>query len=325
MSDETPDSPAPVDVREAEPLRQIPLSLWTAIGALAVITILVLVAVFTGNIQTYGSQIFVTIVYFAAFIGTLIGAFAIATRSPSFPLPLAILSGVFVIAYGLVLIWVDFVSTQQYGYSHLRGDEWSALSNPWTAFWLLVPLWVVIMVPVVIAWAGVSLSGHNVVLRLLSIAAASLFAVVAVLWFLPVVISRSFGYGMTDFYDRTVAAAWIVAIALAAVYALLLWFFRREERVALRRESPTVGRQDGRDIEGVLPYPAESAGSPQNQAELTPWPFYEDGVTPLPVGVDGLPVFSVLQTFDGRPYPVQVGDSEAVAAIERGRIAAGRC
>ncbi len=316
--------------------RRIPLSLSISIAALAIISLLVIVALFTGNMDTFGGEIVTTIVYFAVFVGTLIGALAISSRSGTFPLPLAVVADVFVMAFGMVLIWIRYMAPNtslEYDYY----DSYSSVSNSWMAFFILVPIWIVVFIPVLIAWAGTRLSRGVTILRGLSTATALLFCVLAVLSFVPVLAERSFGVDVTELYWRVVAAVWILAIALVAIYALLLWFYRRDTRehvVPPASAAPQVshygmghvpsgasyGTPHAQVISGAQGVPASRPA----QTELTPWPFAEDGVTPLAVGRDGLPVFASLRTFDGRPSAVQPGDPEALAAIERGRIAAGR-
>ena len=52
---------------------RLPLPLILAIVALALVTVFVIIAVFTGNMNTYGGEVVVTVVYFAVFVLTLLG------------------------------------------------------------------------------------------------------------------------------------------------------------------------------------------------------------------------------------------------------------
>ncbi len=284
---------------------RLPLPLILAIVALALVTVFVIIAVFTGNMNTYGGEVVVTVVYFAVFVLTLIGALAIESRARAFPLLLAVLADSLFMAYGVLLTWVNYVdSACAELYNDYCFDAYTyGLSNAWTAFWILIPVWVVFILPVLAAWVGAKLSGESLPLHAIWWVASVLLGVLAVMSWLPLLLERSFGFAVLDLYWRITAAIWIMTIAVIAVYALLYWFYRKQLRAARAQVSAEPG-------------PAVSAGG------LTPWPFAEDGLTPLPAGAEGVPRFDVLATFDGRPGPVQPGDPEALAAIERGRVVA---
>lgn len=311
MSTEHPDQHTPTH-------RRLPLTLLIAIGALAVVTLGVLVAVLFGSLTTYGGEIFVTIIYFSVFVGTLIGALAIANRAPSFPLTLALVADVFIIVFGAVLVWVD--ASPGYSWDDYSSSRWE--SNSLAAFVLLIPLWLTVIAPVFLAWGAARLSRRNPTLAWLSLSTTSLVAALAFLSFVPTVVEESFGASTPDWYWRVVAAIWVVAIALVAVYALLFWFYRRDRASAPARPA-RAGVVAPQQYPPVSP-PAARAEPVASTGAPLPWPFAEDGVTPLAAGEDGLPIFAQLRTFDGRASAVQAGDPEAAAAIERGRIAAER-
>lgn len=257
--------------RSPEP--RMPVSLLVAIGAMVVVTVFVVVALFLGDVAARGARITVTIVYFAVFVGTTIGALAVGTRRRSFPVPLALGAAVYVMAYGSVLVWVDAHAT--------------AAGNAGYAVGVLVPLWLLVIVPVLVAWAGAALSQGDRALEGVATAGAVILGLEAILTMLPLLLDRSFGLAVGALYWRIVTAAWVVAAMLVAVFALLLWWDRSRRR-------PT--------------------------AASLPWPVAEDGVTPLPVSGNGRPAFEVLVPFDGRRGPVREGDPEAWAAVERARV-----
>lgn len=325
---QTPPSPVPPNQR---PSSKLPVTLQIAIAALAVICVLVLIALFTGNMESHGSQVTVTVLYFAVFVGVLIGSLGLSSRAPSFPLPLAVIADILLLVYGMTLTWVSWA--ERSGYS-IYGGSRSWMSNQWFAFWMLIPVLVLFAIPVFIAWGGARLSRNRQILHVLSTTLAVLMSGLAVMSAFPPLIERSFGLTTTQTYWNVTLSIWIVALALIAVYSLLLWFYGREDRLALRAfaHSASMNQGAGWPQAPIAPMaPAASYGTPHAQVhettpvtELTPWPFAEDGVTPLPAGPDGLPVFSVLRPFDGRPFAVQAGDPEADAAIQRGRFAAGR-
>ncbi|MCD7101684.1 hypothetical protein [Pseudoclavibacter sp. 13-3] len=314
---------------------KIPTNLWIAIGALVAVTLFVIISLFFGDVPAKGGKVTVTVVYFAAFIGITIGELSIADRDRFYPVPLAIVSSVYVVAFGVMLTWIEPVRQISDVYPY-RSSVSTAGQNAALAIGLLIPLIIAAKAPVAAARFTFKQAGENAVLKFLAFASAGLFSLLAVILFLPTLLQRSFRVDAGEWFGRVIVIVLMLAFLAISVFILLAWTFNADDRRARRLErQQSLARQRQQPYNSETPQqpaatqPAvvpEASAAPESlvspAAESTPhlpWPVFEDGFTPLPVDPYGRPAFSVLQPFAGRTEPVVEGSPEADAAIERAR------
>ncbi|KAB1660590.1 hypothetical protein F8O07_00970 [Pseudoclavibacter sp. CFCC 13796] len=336
--------------------QKIPTNLWIAIGALIAVTLFVIVSLFFGDVPAKGGKVTVTVVYFAAFIGITIGELSIADRDRFYPVPLAIVSSVYVVAFGVMLTWIEPARQISDVYSY-RSSVSTAGQNAALALGLLIPLIIAAKAPVAAARFTFKQAGENAVLKFLAVASAGLFSLLAVILFLPTLLQRSFRVDAGEWFGRLIVIVLMLAFLAISVFILLSWTFNaderrtrrleRQQRLAQHRQRPygSEAAQWAAESAPVAPVatpaaapevpvhpepaahpepavtsdPVVSPVAAEEPAPHLPWPVFEDGITPLPVGADGRPAFSVLQPFPGRTEPVVEGSPEADAAIERAR------
>lgn len=318
---------AAVPAASAPARRRLPPGLWIAIGALVAITLLVIVSLFLGDVPARGTKVIVTIILFGMFVGVTIGELAIADRDRGYPVAFGVVTSVYVLAWCTLLTWLEPVAA---GDRLARGGD-----NAGIALLMLVPLLVVAKLPVVAVWLFLRPAGTDRTLRALTWVSAGLLGALAVVLFLPLLLGRSFRVEVGDWFGRLIVIVAMLAFLAASIDVLLTWWTGRDRRRAARAErararvaGPVRAAGAPGPVASVIPAPPATSASPATgdggvpagaASAPLPWPVAEDGVTPLPAGPDGRPVFSVLRPWAGRTAPVAEGDPEADAAVERAR------
>lgn len=283
------------------PRRGLPLGLQIAIGALVLITAFVVVVILAGGVRAQGARLFITILYLSVATVTLIWDLSLSRRDPDYSLAVAVIGDVVLLGAGIIMTWVSPPGSTQ---------------SPAAALLYLILFWPLVKLPAVALRLTVRPARGSALLRLIAVLGAALIGLLTVLLLVAAVLSVSFGVLASSLYWRIVLAVAMIAFLPYAVYVILLWWDRAQNEDRSKHEPRPVQDDAGYGFAPVAPAPGEPL----------PWPVLEDGVTPLPRGVDGQPEFSVLRPATPRSAGARVtkDDPEAWAAVERGRQLAWR-
>lgn len=286
-------------------------TLFVAMCLLAVVTLVTVVLIFTGDFGSQSSRVVWTVLVFLGFTGLL--AFDLnLSRKDSTPLVVGVAGNTYLLGVLMLAIWMK--SSETWGLTGWLGMVVfmtflvvrAAVAGAWgllvagrksqTAFGVIVGR----VAAVLLGLSGVMLTFHYVL--------------------------EAFGAGATEFYWRTTVAVIVVAALAASVTVLLFWNRRnldwQEREAAGMHAAPMAARagqppvmnprpgqvpaapvmvRPGPAVRPASSAPAEAPAErqrPQGQEApggqpaggLLPWPVYPDG-TPYPAGPDGQPVF----------------------------------
>ncbi|MFC7431832.1 MULTISPECIES: hypothetical protein [unclassified Agrococcus] len=287
MTDAAPPihQPAAPSARPARRVLGIQPVLFVGMVLLVLVTLLTIVLVFVGDIETQAARVVWTVVALVGFTGLLALDLALARRS-SVPLVVGVAANVYLLAILMLATWVDARTTMvdqtdPYGYGSAYDYE---PPLGFALFGVYVLAFVVVRAAAAGAWALVALGrrGGLAVSRGIGLAAASLLGLVAVLLTLHLAID-AFGIDVGDLYWRFAVAAVVLAALAACITALLAWNRRhlepRSELVPRASQAQPGGPQQ--------PWPAPPAPG-------QPWPRQPWQGQPAPG-----------QAWQGQPAPGQ--------------------
>lgn len=262
--------------------------LFVGMVLLVLVTLLTIVLVFVGDIETQAARVVWTVVALVGFTALLALDLALSRRS-SVPLVIGVAANVYLLAILMLATWVDARSavvepTDPYGYEYEPPLGIALLGVYLLAF-------VVVRTAAAGAWALVALGrrGELPVARAIGLIAASLLGLAAVLLTLHLAID-AFGVEVGDLYWRLAVAVVVLAALAACITALLYW-----NRRHLEPRAPLVPRSQQAMQGGVQqPWPPQAApGAPwpqqqwaQQPSAQQPWaqrPWPEQPVVPNPM------------------------------------------
>ncbi|MBK0417792.1 hypothetical protein JD276_01920 [Leucobacter sp. CSA1] len=254
---------------------------------LAALSIASISLLFIGDFEGKFERVFATFFLFAVFV--LLTAFDTRREVRSeWYAPVALIANAYILGLLLIVIWM----------------------NPYDPFWLVGSIFwksvlVIVVTRAVILCCQLLIGSSGrfppVVGRFAFV--TSVLAVLSGILFTAPVGIDLFDVDIPELYWK-IATATLILVALGIAITLLLrWSYGAQAREAARSQRQAArAAQQAHQVHQVQAVQApqqhsQQAYPPQGapaQQELLPWPTFADG-TPLPVGPDGQPDFSVLQ------------------------------
>lgn len=272
--------------RTASEAKLIRIAIWVAIGALIAAALVCVVWVLVGSQNGLVGRAFLTIVLLAAFAGVAILDAHLAARRPAWFALTSMIVWVVTLLIGAFLIWMP-----QTGFAY--GFE------RFVRFLLIV---LVLQLAVLHVRLYMKALQRNVTTftTIVAIATLALVAILAIMLVIPLAFEEFFRF--TDTYWRWVVAFAILAAVGTALLPLVNALFAPRRPRAVAAPAPRVPAAGAYGYAQLPPQPVW----PQA------WPTYADGVTPLPVLVDGSPDWNAYYT----GYPTPAAPAIAAAPAE---------
>lgn len=250
-------------------------AIWVAVGALVAAALICVVWVLVGPQAGSIVRAFLTVLLFAGFAGIAIMEARLAPRRPAWFAIASIATWVVALLAGVILIWMP-EPWSFYGWGFVGPERFLRF--------LLVVLVLQLALLHARFFLRAALRHVTPVNRILAPVTVGLVAVLALLLLMPLIFSDWIYF--TEFYWRVVVAVVILAAVGTALVPLLNLLFAPRP----------VGAAP---VAPVAPAPTPAAA--HTERELLPWPMYIDGVTPLPMLLDGSPDWNAYYT--GHPTP----------------------
>lgn len=298
-----PASPGATASHEAEPEKRLLTTFMkVSIGILTVVTLASITLLFIGDFEGKFERVFSTITLFAVFV--LLTAFDTRReRKNEWYAPVALIANSYILGLLLIVIWIT---------------PYDPFSLQWTILWksafVIVTTRLVTFGMELLLKIGEGRPGALGRWGQLT----SILGILSLIMFTAPVGIEAFSVIVPDVYWKIAVATLILTALGLAITLLLNWYYRADEKptraqvAAAQPQQAYPAHMQAQQQQQQQPAPAPVHAQQQAQAApvadhqqqpLLPWPTFADG-SPLPMGADGQPDFSVLQQ-SGQPYTQQ--------------------
>lgn len=287
----------PTASQDAEPHKRLLTTFMkVSIGILTVITLASIALLFIGDFEGKFERVFSTITLFAVFV--LLTAFDTRReRKNEWYAPVALIANSYILGLLLIVIWIT---------------PYDPFSLQWTILWKSA----FVIVSTRLVTFGMDLllkigEGRPGALGRWG-QLTSILGILSLIMFTAPVGIEAFSVIVPDVYWKIAVATLILTALGLAITLLLNWYYRADEkptRAQVAAAQPQAQAYPAHMQQQQQPAPApvhpqqQAQAAPaadQQQQPLLPWPTFADG-SPLPMGADGQPDFSVLQQ-SGQPH-----------------------